>query len=108
MKNQKINQEVSPGTNNQKQKNYYIIDNLLGRLMKCGQGTQNFLTLLTLQALGSLPNDSLGGDIVLISTITLKKRGKVKAITKTPCVAKRLPICLVDVNPFFSKQRISE
>ena len=65
-----MNQKVSPGTNNQKQKNYYIIDNLLGRLMKHGQGTQNILTLLTLQALGSLPNNSLGGDIVFVSTIT--------------------------------------
>ena len=80
MKNQKINQKVSSGTNYQKQKNYYIIDNLLVRLMKCGQGTQNFLALLTLQALGSLPNDSLGGDMVLVSTITFKKRSKVKAM----------------------------
>ena len=51
-------------------RNYYIIDNLLVRLMKHGQQTQNIHTLLTLQALGSLPNDSLGGDIVLVPIIT--------------------------------------
>ena len=78
MKNRKINQKVSPGTNNQKQKTYYIIDNLLVRLMKCGQGTQNVLTFLALQTMDNLPNDSLGGDVVLISTITFKKRGQSK------------------------------
>ena len=109
MKNQKINQKVSPGTNNQKQKNYYIIDNLLVRLMKREQETQNVLTLSPSKPWAASPMTAWV-EILSSSPLLLKKRGgnKVKAITKAPCVAKQLPICLVDANPFFSKQRSSE
>ena len=37
-----------------------------------------------------------------------KKEGRVKTVTKIPCVAKQLPVYLVNVNLFFSKQGRNE
>ena len=71
MQNRKTNQKISPG------KNESLHYNLWDRLMKLGQGTQNILAfpLLTLHAVDSLPDDSLGRDVVLILTVTSKKKG---------------------------------